>query len=155
MAKFFAITLIFINLCFSYTLVYAQNLGVQSPWVREINVKNAQYTAYAYMRFNNRSKQVKTIKKITSLEFKRVEIHKTVAESGIARMSLLYELKIPARGHINLAPGGLHLRLTQGKREFSEGDIIHFTLHFADKSQQKFSARVQVKNHEASHILPH
>ncbi|MDQ7859429.1 MAG: copper chaperone PCu(A)C [Armatimonadota bacterium] len=59
-----------------------------------------------------------------------VELHETRMEGGTSRMHKLAAIAIPARGRVELRPGGLHIMLLGLRRDLKEGEQFTATLHF-------------------------
>jgi copper(I)-binding protein len=59
-----------------------------------------------------------------------VELHESRMEGGMSRMHKLDAIAIPARGQVELRPGGLHIMLLGLKRDLKENDRFPSTLHF-------------------------
>jgi copper(I)-binding protein len=82
----------------------------------------------AFMTLRNPGSRALTIQGLTSPDFGRVEIHETRQQNGMATMSVLPTLTIPAGGAVTLAHGGKHVMLFAPKRPLQAGD--HVTLTF-------------------------
>jgi copper(I)-binding protein len=69
-------------------------------------------------------------------DFPRVELHTTIFTDGIARMTHLDDLAIPAGETITLAPGGLHVMFMGLKGDPLEvGETVEATLVFEDAGE--------------------
>jgi copper(I)-binding protein len=64
-----------------------------------------------YLTLQNNSSEDITIDRVTSPQFGQVEMHETVVEDGIAKMSALGPLVLPAGATVAFKPGGKHLML--------------------------------------------
>lgn len=64
-----------------------------------------------YLTLRNDGNAPITITAVTSPQFESVELHETIDEDGISRMTKLPELTIPPASQVELAPGGKHLML--------------------------------------------
>lgn len=60
----------------------------------------------------------------------RVEMHETAMEEGMARMRPLTEIVVPARGRVEVKPGGIHLMLVDLAQPLPEGSRVPMTLEF-------------------------
>ena len=69
-----------------------------------------QMTA-GYLVLHNNSDEDIAIDRVASPQFGKVEMHETVIEDGIARMSALAEIVVPAGSAVEFQPGGKHLML--------------------------------------------
>ena len=84
----------------------------------------------AYMSISNASTAPIVIEKITSPEFSRIEIHETTIEDGVATMSQLFMLTVPARERVTLASGALHLMLLEPTKGLIPGQDVTLELHY-------------------------
>ena len=69
-----------------------------------------QMTA-GYLVLHNNSDEDIAIDRVASPQFGKVEMHETVIEDGIAKMSALAEIVVPAGSAVEFQPGGKHLML--------------------------------------------
>jgi len=61
---------------------------------------------------------------------RRVELHATSTDGGVARMGAVRGFDVPARGRLTLAPGGGHLMLLGLTRPIRDGEFVRITLRF-------------------------
>jgi copper(I)-binding protein len=61
-------------------------------------------------------------------------LHRSSTEGGMARMTMVERLAVPAHGQVALAPGGYHLMLMHARRPLKPGDTVKLRLQFADGS---------------------
>lgn len=74
-------------------------------------------------------------------------LHKSyVDEKGIARMVPLKQIVIPAHSEIVLAPGGIHVMLTDLKRNLKAGDSFKLNFYFESISVKSVNVTVQNLN---------
>lgn len=99
-----------------------------------------------YMRINNLGDNDIKIKSAKSILFKKVEIHLTETKNGMMSMVKQKNLKIPAKSHIELKPGGLHMMLIGKLKPVSKGTIIPVTLSFDNGEVIDISLKVKTKN---------
>jgi len=60
-----------------------------------------------------------------------VEIHQSIMEGDVMRMQPVEGgIEIPAKGQVELKPGGYHIMLINLKRELKPGDRITVVLEF-------------------------
>jgi copper(I)-binding protein len=57
-------------------------------------------------------------------------IHQSKTVDGVAQMSMLEALDVPATGEVKLEPGGAHVMLMGLKRPLKQGDTVALTLTF-------------------------
>ena len=73
--------------------------------------KPGMRVAAGYITLSNNTTETITITRVTSPEFKSVEMHESILEDGISRMYALDEVTIPAGQNVAFEPGGKHLML--------------------------------------------
>ncbi|GIW06102.1 MAG: hypothetical protein KatS3mg060_0907 [Dehalococcoidia bacterium] len=74
------------------------------------------------------------------------EIHKTSTEGGVARMTHVTGIDVPAGGSIELKPGSYHIMLIGLNRELRGGDKFSITLTF--QSGASGTVTVEVKGND-------
>ena len=91
--------------------------------------------AAGYLTLRNNSSEEIVIDRVTSPQFGKVEMHETVIEGGVARMSALGQVVLPAGSAVEFEPGGKHLMLMRPgdnldsvALEFHSGDSIVLTV---------------------------
>jgi len=125
-------------LLYSLITVADSSLGVTEAWIREAP-PGADVLA-AYMVIANRDVDTATITTISSPDFERVEVHRTLVEDGVARMVPVESLQITAAGRVVLEPGGMHLMLFSPRRQLRAGNSVALDLQQSDSA----SIRVNV-----------
>lgn len=73
----------------------------------------------------------------------KVELHDVITEGDVMKMRQVTEFKIPAKGNVELKPGGLHIMLFDLKKPLVEGEKIDVQLTFANGEQQTITAPVK------------
>ena len=119
-----------LGLLLSFALAADVTLEVREPWIREAPPTTSVLAAY--MIIHNEGDSPAEITSITSPEFDHTELHRTMVESGVARMIPVEKLQIPAGSEISLEPGGMHLMLFNPRRLLREGDSVTLVIHRAD-----------------------
>lgn len=105
-------------------------VSVTNAWVREAP-PSARMLA-AYMTIENSGDEERVLNAVTSPDFRHVMLHKSEVVDGVARMSHVDELTIPAQGQLELAPGSYHLMMPAPEQRLTEGDQVTFELVFGD-----------------------
>ncbi len=73
-----------------------------------------------------------------------VEIHETtVDENDVMRMRPIEAIEVPARGSVELKPGGYHIMLLDVQRDLNPGDTVTLTLTFASGATLDVTAEVR------------
>lgn len=98
----------------------AENLQVIHAWIRDVPPTAKMRAGYVELR-NPGAADIEILA-ASSTDFEQVEMHETRIENGLAKMSRLEKVIIPARGQITFAPGGAHFMLIGPKRELLVGD---------------------------------
>ncbi len=88
-----------------------------------------------YLTLHNNTGEDITIDRVTSPQFGKVEMHETVIEDGVSRMSALGNVVLPSREAVEFRPGGKHLMLMRPDEnldavtlEFHSGDAVVLTV---------------------------
>ncbi len=84
-----------------------------------------------------------------------VEILEMVREADVMKMRKIEALKVPARGTVELKPGGLHLMLIDLVKPLEEGEELPLLLHFEGPQQRKIVVRVRAVVQSAVGQLSH
>ena len=100
----------------------------EKPWIRA--TAPGAKTAAGYMILRNRSAQPDRLIGAASPAAAKVETHIHVKDGEILRMREAKSFDIPAKGSLELKPGGAHLMLVDIKRPLKEGDKVPVTLKF-------------------------
>jgi copper(I)-binding protein len=124
-------------------------LEVHDAWIRE--APPTTRVLAAYMLISNTGESPAEITSIASPDFEHTELHRTIVESGVARMAPIESLEIPAGEKISLEPGGIHLMLINPLRPLHEGDTVTLIIHRADEIYNTFPVAVVRATGETAH----
>ena len=102
-------------------------LAIETPWCLPAG---AAANAAGYLVIDNKGYTSDRLTAITSEVAQRVSIHESRVTAGLATMSVLGSIEIPARTNVTFAPGGLHLMLEALRRPFKVGERVPVTLWF-------------------------
>ncbi len=112
------------------------DLSVHSAWIREAPLGAPALAGY--MVIENGGAAPRKLIGATSAAFKAVELHRSVIENGMARMTPQAAVSIPpAGGQIKLKPGGYHLMMIKPLRALRAGDRAFIVLKFDGDEQLK------------------
>lgn len=89
-----------------------------------------QPAGVAYFSLANATGSAITLRRVTSPEYGRVEMHTTLIDDGVARMMALDSLTIAGNSGIAFAPGGPHLMLLEPVNGLDIGDVVTLQFHF-------------------------
>src|SRR3954467_3191842 len=81
----------------------------------------------------------------------RVETHVTIREGDISRMREVKGYEVPARGALELKPGGAHLMLVNIKAPLKDGMTVPLTLRFEKAGEIKTQLEVRPLTGGESH----
>ena len=136
------ISIIFVSLFLANTAFAASSISVENAWSPE--APPIAKVMAGYMKINNISNKDVKIKSAKSALFKNVEIHRTEMKDGMMRMIKQENLKIEAKGHIELKPGGLHMMLMGKLNPVKSGSMIPVTLTL--DNGETIAINLKVKN---------
>ena len=98
----------------------------------------------AYLTISNPDSVAVRLDSISSTQAARSELHETSLTNGIARMTPLGGVDIPARGRLQMEPGGAHVMLVELKQSMNTGDSLPIMLYFSNG--KTISSFVQVRS---------
>ena len=134
-----------LGLAIAATAVLAQPPAVEvsNAWARA--TVRLQSTAGAYLDI--RSRDAARLVGAASPYADTAEIHHTVHEAGIVRMSPVKAIELPAGETVRLAPGGYHIMLRGLRRQLKQGESVPLTLRVESGkgSLRKIEVKVDVR----------
>jgi periplasmic copper chaperone A len=107
----------------------APPLAITDAWIRA--TPPGVSTAAAYLTITNSGPAADRLLRATSPAARALELHANVEQHGLQHMQPLAEVAVPARGSVELAPGGTHIMLIDIAAAMKPGDRVALTLHFA------------------------
>lgn len=131
------------------TVYAATDLRVRGAWIQE--APPGATVLAAYLVLTNGGTRAQTLVSVSSPDFATVEIHTSQIVNGIASMTQLQDLTIPAQGQQIFAPGGAHLMLLRPKRALRAGDAVRLQLHFSGATTLDITAQVQRAAPDSDH----
>lgn len=122
--------LMFVAACSAVLLplgaVAQSTVTVSGMWVRE-TVPGRNVTA-AYAVVENPGSADLQITGASAEVAGRVELHEMTRSGDMMKMSPVKTITVPAKGKVELKPGGLHIMLFDLKRPLKEGETVELTL---------------------------
>ncbi len=121
-------------------------IEIKDPWARP-SPKMATSGA-AYMIIENKGNEDDALIGVDGDVSDAIEIHEmTVDENNVMHMKPVegQRLVIPAKGKVELKPGGYHIMLIGLKHQLQEGETIDLTLKFEKSGEIKVQAPVRLK----------
>ena len=117
----------------------AGELMIQDAWVM---LPPPNSSAAAFMKIHNPTGEDILLIGAATSAARRVEIHRSVIEDGVARMKRMKTVAVPAGESVVLAPRGLHLMLFD-PIPLSDVAEVEIELKFSDQSSRKVKAVVR------------
>ncbi|HEX2566308.1 MAG TPA: copper chaperone PCu(A)C [Burkholderiales bacterium] len=132
-------------------LVIAMLLLAAAPAMAQVEVVKAwtratppgASVAAGYLLILNKGSAPDRLVSAKSPAAARVETHVTVQEGNISRMREVKGYDIPARGRLELKPGGSHLMFVDIKAPLKAGDKLAATLRFQRAGEMHVQFDVQ------------
>lgn len=133
---------------------YAKNgLIIEHPWGRP-SPGDAKQGA-VYLSVKNKGKADDTLVAVKTSVSQNAELHTTLQDEGVMKMRKVEGgLKIPAGETVKLAPGGLHIMLTDVAGKIEPGAKFPLTLVFEKAGEIEVSVQVEKiapHGHQDSH----
>jgi copper(I)-binding protein len=102
------------------------SLTIEGPWTRPTA---AGQNAAGYLMITNAG-QADALTRVECRLARRVTLHESRMTNGVMSMRAVTEIPVPARGHVMLSPGGLHIMLEQISRPFAPHGVVPGVLVF-------------------------
>jgi copper(I)-binding protein len=102
-------------------------LSIADAWMRALP---NHLPAAGYFTIENKTDKAATLVGASSPACKQLMLHRTVTESGTARMEMVDHVDVPAGGSLSFAPGGYHLMCMMPSADVSPGKTVPVTLDF-------------------------
>ena len=115
-----------------------KGIMIDDPYVRA--VPPGQMNTGVFMKIMNHSDQVRTIVGAESNASKIVELHTHVNEDGMMKMRQIPNIEVPAKGHVMLKPGGLHVMLIGLNESIEVDKPVEVTLLFKNGERKTIQA---------------
>jgi periplasmic copper chaperone A len=124
-------------ICFLSTFFFAQFTVAQST-ANMIQITNptvrvtapGQSISSAYLQISNQGASADRLVAVSFAKAKEVQIHEMKMDMDKMMMRQINALEIPAKGSVELKPGGYHLMLMGLDSPIKEGEQIKMTLQF-------------------------
>ena len=108
---------------------------IEKPWMRA--TPPGAKVAAGYMIVRNKSGSPDRLVGASSPAAARLETHVHIKDGEILRMREAKTLDVPAKGTLELKPGGAHLMFVDVKQPLKEGDKVAVTLKFEKAGEVK------------------
>lgn len=117
-----------------------EEVKVSAAWVRLLPGKMA---TGAFMKIENLTDKELSLVKAESTVSKVVELHDHIKIDGVMKMSKVDQIKVPAKGAVELKKGSLHIMLIDLKEPLVEKQKIDLVLYFSNNKTQTITAEVK------------
>jgi copper(I)-binding protein len=101
----------------------------------------------AYVTLHNADTVPRILTGVSSETYAMSHLHESKEASGMATMSMLHQIEIPAGETLTMQPGGLHIMLMSPKSLVAEGDSVMLTLNFANGETLTVDAMVKARDY--------
>ncbi|MGD0141935.1 MAG: copper chaperone PCu(A)C [Rhizomicrobium sp.] len=108
---------------------FAAPIAVSDAWFRALPV---HLPAGGYFTLHNGSNKTVTLDAASSPACGMLMLHKSEEMSGMASMSDVARIDVPAGGTLSFAPGGYHLMCMNPTALLKQGTNVPVSLHLAD-----------------------
>jgi hypothetical protein len=125
-------------------LSHAQSKGdlqLERPWARATPPGASVGGGYVVIR--NKGAAGDRLVGVSSPVSARMEMHEMAMDKDIMRMREVKGFDVPARGAVELKPGGYHLMFIELKAPLKAGDKVPVTLHFEKAGEVKAEFAVE------------
>ena len=125
------------------TICSAENDKIQiyNAWINEAP-PNARVSA-GYFEIENHEQHAITLVQVSSEEYERIDIHRSVVSDGVAKMVLQKSVVIAANTALTFVPGDYHLMLHHPRKQFRAGQQIPLSLMFANGKEMAVMAEIK------------
>jgi periplasmic copper chaperone A len=152
--NFLLLTTLFLQLLFSSSAFTNENAGIEisDAWISE--APPTMTILAGYVNIHNRSGDAMTLLTVSSPDFSKIEIHRSVIKDEMVSMEKQVSLEIPARETVKLSPGDFHLMLFDPEKPLRSGDTATLSFSFANGDTQTIEAKVKRRSsdeHEHHH----
>lgn len=103
------------------------NLTISDQVVR--STVTGQKNAGAFLTISNSGAEDQLLS-VSSPVASRMEVHEMKMDGNVMQMRQIESLAIPAKGKVNLMPGGYHLMFIDLKEPLKAGDVVDIQLKF-------------------------
>jgi hypothetical protein len=119
----------------------ADSVKVENPYARAI--PPGQPNSASFMTLVNTSDIDHSLKSASSPVAATVELHTHTNNNGVMEMRQVPQIDVPAKGRVELQPGGFHIMLIGLKQDMKVGEKAALTLTFEDGSSTTVDAPIQ------------
>jgi hypothetical protein len=113
----------------------------------------AEGNGSAYLTIRNRGNEADALIGVSTAVSEAAELHEMQMEGDVMKMRPVagQRLEIPARGSVELKPGGLHIMLLDLKEKLEAGKKIDLALLFEKSGEQTITVEIRPGEGEEMH----
>lgn len=119
----------------------ASAVSVTNAWVREVPA--GRKTTAVFLVLENSGPTERAVVSGSTVVADTLELHEMKREGGMMAMSPVQRIAVPAKGSVELRPGGLHLMLFGVRQPLAAGDTVPLRLVLDDGSRIEVRAEVR------------
>lgn len=127
------------------------NLAIGQPWSRAL--PPTVQTGAAYVSIANLGKTADRLTGAASSAADKVELHAHLLQGDLLRMVAVDSIEVPAKGMLELAPGGYHIMLIGLKQPLREGERFPIRLEF--EKAGALELEVEIRSPDAGTAAEH
>lgn len=120
---------------------HATGLVIEDAWARPSMMVDG--AGAVYLEIHNEGGEADRLVSVSSPAAANVELHESLEENGVMSMRPVEAIDVPADGHTELKPGGLHIMLINLTEPLEPGDTIEVTLTFQNAGEKTVTAEVR------------
>lgn len=110
----------------------SKTLTVSNCWIRSLP---SPVPSAGYFLIKNTGVNDEKLTDLTIGEFDQVSLHQSTDEGGRSKMSMAYDIFIPAGGELKFRPGGYHAMLEKSNSTIKVGALVEAEFSFESGEQ--------------------
>ena len=122
----------------------AQELHVMDAWIAEAPPTAGAHAAY--VTISNTGDVPGAIVEVEAAGYGAARLHLSEEVNGVATMSPVARLEVPAGEQVEMRPGGLHIMLMGPQDAVDLGDVVPLTLVLEDGAEVPARAEVRPRD---------
>jgi copper(I)-binding protein len=126
---------------------FAEELSISGAWVPIAPPGSRAHAAY--FTLHNTGATPRVLVGIAADGYAMTHLHESKETDGVATMSMLHQIEIPAGKALTMKQGRLHIMLMGPDAPVAQGDVVQLVLTFADGETIAVSAEVKSRDYES------
>ncbi|MBM3908119.1 MAG: copper chaperone PCu(A)C [Gemmatimonadetes bacterium] len=114
---------------------------VRDAWIRETPA--GRTVTAAFMVLENAGAAARSVVKASAEVAETLELHEMKRDGASMSMSPVKAIEVPAKGNVELRPGGLHVMMFGVRKPLAAGEAVSLVLTLDDGSVVTVPARVR------------